>query len=190
MTWAVMAFSYDWNDGRLPILSVMIQLWPPGRLLRGNSRMVDGVSGTDYDLSFVEKTLTRMMEECGLPVRYTSHSPALWMSGASAAERVVQSYSSHPSDADTLSVFTADRCAEGRSRTRRAIRSPKSGDRSRLYGWYLTGEPTYREHGLRAEPNPDGLFFGVCRHMDVRGWPTQLDKRLIIAQAPRSGVLL
>ena len=86
---------FDWNDGRLPILSVMISSGPQV-VYSGKFKNGGRVSGTDYDLSFVAKALTRMMEECGLPVRYTSHSPALWMSGASAAERVVQSYSSPP----------------------------------------------------------------------------------------------
>ena len=86
---------FDWNDGHLPILSVMIRSGPQV-VYSGKFKNGGRVSGTDSDLSFVAQALTRMMEECGLPVRYTSHSPVLWMSGASAAERVVQSYSSPP----------------------------------------------------------------------------------------------
>ena len=86
---------FDWNDGRLPILSVMISSGPQ---VVYSGKFKDGgrVSGADPDLSFVAHALTRMMEECGLPVRYTSHSPVSWMSAASAVERVVQSYSSPP----------------------------------------------------------------------------------------------
>ena len=87
-----------------------------------------------------------------------------------------------PSDADTLSVFTATGALKA-DLERAGLHVAHERGRSRLYGWYLTDEPTYREHGLRVEPNRDGLSFGACRHMDVRGWPNELDKRLVIAQA-------
>ena len=87
-----------------------------------------------------------------------------------------------PSYADSLSVFTAT-CALNDDLERAGLHVARERGRSRLYGWYLTDEPAYREHGLRVGPNSDGLSFGACRHMDVLGWPPELDKRLVIAQA-------
>ena len=86
---------FDWNDGHLPILSIMIG---SGSKIAYSGKFKGGgrVSGTDFDLSFVTQALTRMMEECGLPVKYTSHSPVLSMRVKDAApETVVQSYSFH-----------------------------------------------------------------------------------------------
>ena len=68
-----------------------------------------------------------------------------------------------PSDADSLSVFTAT-CALKDDLKRAGLHVAQERGRSRLYGWYLTDEPTYSEHGLRVGPNSDGLSFGACRH--------------------------
>ena len=87
---------FDWNDGQLPVLSVMIS---PGPQVSYAGKFKTGgrVSGTDSNLSLVAQVLTRMMEECGFPVQYTSHTPVLWTSVEGAAQaKVVQSYSSLP----------------------------------------------------------------------------------------------
>ena len=57
---------FDWNDGHLPILSVMIRSGPQV-VYSGKFKNGGRVSGTDSDLSFVAQALTRMMEEWGWP---------------------------------------------------------------------------------------------------------------------------
>ena len=86
---------FDWNDGRLPILSVLIT---PGLRVVYVGRFTDGgqVSGDDPSLSFVDRPLVRMMEECGHPIQNIAHSLVLSTRATDEAAGDVRSFSFRP----------------------------------------------------------------------------------------------
>lgn len=43
-------------------------------------------------------------------------------------------------------------------------------------------ESSYADFGLSVIPCKDGVVFGMCRHMEVTGWPKSKTGRMDIAQ--------
>ena len=172
---------FDWNDGRLPVLSVLIT---PGLRVVYVGKFKDGgqVSGDDPSLSFVDRLLVRMMEECGHPIQSIDHSLVLSMRAIDEVAGGRTKLFFPPHGVDGLSVFSANGASDADLK-RAGIHVARERGRPRLYGWCLTEEPAFRTHDLRVEPSLDKLSFGACRHMDVRGWPNEVGLRLKIAQA-------
>ena len=88
---------FDWNDGRLPVLSVLIT---PGLRVVYVGRFKDGgqVSGDDPGLSFVDRLLVRMMEECGHPIQNIAHSLVLSMRAIDEAAGGARIFSFRPTE--------------------------------------------------------------------------------------------
>ena len=86
-----------------------------------------------------------------------------------------------PASRDALSVYTA---SDAPASDLHAAGQHVAEARERcLYGWFLTRDSAYREHGLRIEPDPTAPSFGACHHMNVCGWPIPRGDRMAIAQA-------
>lgn len=87
---------FDWNDGELPVLSVMIG---PGSEVVYSARFKDGnrISGTDSHLEFVKPVLIRMIREWG-NLRYKSPMHVLSSRVERRPHRVELNYSFHQTE--------------------------------------------------------------------------------------------
>ena len=52
-----------------------------------------------------------------------------------------------------------------------------------LHGWSCMLATSYAQFNLTIAANPDNAVFGVCRHMDVCGWPETVVEMIDVAQA-------
>ena len=52
-----------------------------------------------------------------------------------------------------------------------------------LYGWSYMKESAYERFDLNVVSDKENpVFFGPCKHMNVCGWPPDLEQRLDVVQ--------
>ena len=85
-------------------------------------------------------------------------------------------------DTHNISVFTADDAPDS-DLEQAGTHVARERRRRNLYGWAIFYESILSEQQLGVVPDPDGLTFGVCKHMNVQGWPMSNPSRVMdIAQ--------